>query len=89
MRPDGPTMAEAAKRFSLVNADLETTQKASVTVGLTELKGDDGVQELIGRADAAMYKERQRVRSKRPAAAKRSGKRAPAITGTSQTGRRG
>jgi diguanylate cyclase (GGDEF)-like protein len=78
----GVTMAEAAKRFSLVNADLAATQKASVTVGLTELKGDDGVEELIGRADAAMYKARQRRRSKRPAAAKRSGKRAPATTET-------
>jgi diguanylate cyclase (GGDEF)-like protein len=77
----GVTMAEAAKRFSLVNADL-AAKKASVTVGLTELKGDDGVEELIGRADAAMYEARQRVRSKRPAAAKRRGKQAPATTGT-------
>ena len=54
------TVVEAAKRFSLVNADLAATERASVTVGLAELKADDAVEDLIARADRAMYKERQR-----------------------------
>jgi PleD family two-component response regulator len=54
----GLTMAEAAERFALVNADLAANQQASITVGLTELDGDDRVDDLIGRADAAMYLER-------------------------------
>jgi diguanylate cyclase (GGDEF)-like protein len=53
------TMTEAAKRFSLVNADLAATRQASVTVGLTELQADDTVEDLIARADAGMYRERQ------------------------------
>lgn len=52
--------AEAAKRFSLVNADLAGTQQASVSVGLAELKADDALEDLIARADETMYKERQR-----------------------------
>ena len=59
------TMAEAAKRFSLVNADLAATQKASVTVGLTELEADDALEDLIARADAAMYRERQQSQAAR------------------------
>jgi len=57
------TMAEAATRFSLVNADLAATHQASVTVGLTVLEADDAVEDLIARADEAMYRERQQPRS--------------------------
>jgi hypothetical protein len=53
-------MTEAAKRFSLVNADLLATEQASITVGLAELEGDDALEDLITRADQAMYGERQR-----------------------------
>jgi diguanylate cyclase (GGDEF)-like protein len=53
------TMIEAAKRFSLVNEDLAATQQASITVGLTELQADDALKDLIARADATMYKEKQ------------------------------
>jgi GGDEF domain-containing protein len=56
-------MAEAAKRFSLVNADLEAEHQASVTVGLAELEADDALADLIARADAAMYSERQQQQS--------------------------
>ncbi len=56
------SIAEAAKRFSLVNADLAAHQ-ASVTVGLAELEADDGVADLIKRADEAMYRERKAPRS--------------------------
>ena len=55
---------EAAKRFMCVNANLAERQGASVTVGLAELEKDDSLQDLIARADAALYEERQQ----RPAA---------------------
>jgi diguanylate cyclase (GGDEF)-like protein len=55
--------AEAAKRFSLVSANLAATCQASVTVGLTELEADDALEDLIARADEAMYRERQQPRS--------------------------
>ena len=60
------TMAQAAKRFSLVNADLAATHRASVTVGLTELEPDDALEDLIARADEAMYSKRQEPRSPGP-----------------------
>jgi diguanylate cyclase (GGDEF)-like protein len=59
----GVTLAQAAKRFSLVNADLAATHEASVTAGLTELEANDALEDLIARADEAMYKERQQSRS--------------------------
>ena len=60
----GVTRAEAAHRFSCVNADLATrSRQASVTVGLTELEADDALEDLIARADEAMYRERQQPRS--------------------------
>ncbi len=55
--------AEAAARFSLVNADLAATRQASVTVGLAELEPDDALEDLVSRADEAMYRERQQLRS--------------------------
>jgi diguanylate cyclase (GGDEF)-like protein len=53
---------EAARRFSLVNPDLAEAHQASVTVGLTELMADDAVEDLIARADEAMYRERRQQR---------------------------
>ena len=53
------SLAEAAKRFTQVNADLAASLDASVTVGLTELGPDDTLDELIQRADEAMYRNRQ------------------------------
>jgi diguanylate cyclase (GGDEF)-like protein len=47
-------MAEAAERFSRVNADLAATRKASVTIGLAELEPDDSVEGLVARADHAL-----------------------------------
>ena len=49
------SMADAAKRFSLVNADLATAQRACVTAGLAELEADDALEDLIARADEALY----------------------------------
>lgn len=57
------TMAEAAERFSLVNADLAAAHQASVTVGLAELEAEDALEDLIARADEAMYRERTQRRS--------------------------
>jgi diguanylate cyclase (GGDEF)-like protein len=53
------TMAQGAERFSLVKADLAATEQASVTVGLSELEADDALEDLIARADEAMYRERR------------------------------
>ena len=55
------TVALAAQRFSVVNSDLAATHQASVTVGLTELEPDDALEDLIERADEAMYRERQQL----------------------------
>ncbi len=51
-------IAEAGERFSRVNANLSETEQASVTVGLAELREDDGVEDLLSRADKAMYEAR-------------------------------
>jgi len=54
------TMAEAAKRFALVNAALaEAPEPGSITIGLTELRPDDSPEHLLARADAELYRERQ------------------------------
>jgi diguanylate cyclase (GGDEF)-like protein len=60
------TMADAAKRFSLVNADLAETRQASVTVGVAQLEAEDALGDLIARADQALYRERQRPRPTGP-----------------------
>lgn len=57
------TMAQAAQRFSLVNAELTESQQTSVSVGLAELSADDDCEDLIARADKAMYSTRKRSRS--------------------------
>ena len=58
------TLDEAAKRFRLVNTYLaEAHPGSSITPGLAELHPDDALQDLIARADAAMYAERKRLRA--------------------------
>jgi diguanylate cyclase (GGDEF)-like protein len=57
------TMPQAAKRFSLVNADLSRLDQASVSVGIAELHADDAPEDLIARADQAMYRQRRQARS--------------------------
>jgi len=55
------TMAEAGKRFALVNAALaEAPEPGSITIGLAELQPHDSPEELLARADAELYRERQR-----------------------------
>ena len=51
-------IAEASERFSRVNENLSETEQASVTVGLAELREDDDVEDLLARADKAMYEAR-------------------------------
>lgn len=51
--------AGAAKRFTLVNADLEKIEHASVSIGFAQLKPGESCEALIGRADKALYKGRQ------------------------------
>ena len=56
----GLTAADAATRLRLVNVALEALpERASVTVGLAELAADESPAELVARADAALYAERQ------------------------------
>ncbi len=54
------TMAAAAERFVLVNADLAATRQASVSAGLAQFETDDALEDLIARADEALYSERER-----------------------------
>jgi diguanylate cyclase (GGDEF)-like protein len=56
----GLNMVDAASRLALVNAALaEVAGRGSVTVGLAELQPNDSPEDLIARADAALYRERQ------------------------------
>ena len=52
--------SEAIKRFEAVNVDLKEAAGASVSVGLAEMRSEDSLEDLIGRADVALYKQRQR-----------------------------
>jgi diguanylate cyclase (GGDEF)-like protein len=52
---------EAAARLRLVNVALAALpEHASVTVGIAEMASDDQPDDLIARADAALYSERER-----------------------------
>jgi diguanylate cyclase (GGDEF)-like protein len=46
---------QAAARFAVVNADLAKSGQESVSVGLAELEAEDAFEDLIGRADLALY----------------------------------
>jgi diguanylate cyclase (GGDEF)-like protein len=60
----GLSIADAAKRPSLINAALaEASEHGSVTVGLAELQPDDTPEDLVARVDAALYRERQQRRT--------------------------
>jgi GGDEF domain-containing protein len=55
----GLNTADATKRLNLVNAALaEAAEPASVTIGVTGLQPTDSTQDLLARADAALYRER-------------------------------
>jgi diguanylate cyclase (GGDEF)-like protein len=59
----GLTVADAAKRFAAVSTALgEAPERGSVSIGLAELQPEDLPEELVARADAALYQERDRAR---------------------------
>jgi diguanylate cyclase (GGDEF)-like protein len=56
----GVSMDEAAQRLAAVNTTLaEFPEHGSVTTGLADLQVDDSSEDLIARADAALYQQRQ------------------------------
>lgn len=60
----GVAMAGASKRIEFVNAALAANPElGSITVGLAELEPGDSPEDLIARADAALYRARQLQRS--------------------------
>ena len=60
----GLSIADASERLALVNALLaEAPEHGSVTVGLAELRPDDSAEDLVGRADAELYRQREVARS--------------------------
>jgi diguanylate cyclase (GGDEF)-like protein len=62
----GVKAADARKRMALVNAALAAgPEPGSVSVGLSELLPLDSPQDLVARADAALYRKRRRQRSSR------------------------
>ena len=59
----GVHMAEIAKRLERVRAALaEAPETGSVSIGLAEWLPEDSREDLIARADAALYRERQQRR---------------------------
>ncbi|GAC1363970.1 MAG: hypothetical protein NVSMB32_06040 [Actinomycetota bacterium] len=59
----GMDTAEASQRLALVNRALALLpERPSVTMGLAQLRPEDTAQDLLARADAALYQERQRDR---------------------------
>lgn len=60
------TMEVAASRFDALNADLAESRQASVTVGLAELQEEDALEDLVTRADEAMYLARKNGVERRP-----------------------
>ncbi|MEA2686027.1 MAG: hypothetical protein QOE93_1222 [Actinomycetota bacterium] len=55
----GLNLADVTDRLALVRAALpKTPAPSSVTVGLAEMEPDESPEDLVGRADAALYRER-------------------------------
>ena len=60
----GLNLADASRRMSLVNVALaDSSERGSVTVGVAELQADDSLESLVARADAALYAERDQLRT--------------------------
>lgn len=65
----GCRLAEAERRFTAVREGLRAAVAgASVSIGLAELRPDESLDQVIGRADRQMY-DRRRRRSPAPSAA--------------------
>lgn len=63
----GLTAAAATERLALVNHALaDAPEHGSVTVGLADLQPVDTIEDLVARADAALYRQRQRTRATVP-----------------------
>lgn len=56
------TPEEAIERFDRANAALQGADHASVSVGTVLRDRGEGLASLIGRADAAMYERREKLR---------------------------
>jgi len=57
----GLDLAETTERLALITAALaDASEHGSVTVGLAQLREDDSPEDLVARADAALYRERRR-----------------------------
>ena len=60
----GLNTAETTKRFASVHEALASSpEPVTVTVGIVELRPGDSTKDLIDRADAAFYRQRQQERS--------------------------
>jgi diguanylate cyclase (GGDEF)-like protein len=55
--------SEAAARFQAINADLADGEHGSITLGMAALRLEDSLQDLIARADQALYRARQQRHS--------------------------
>jgi diguanylate cyclase (GGDEF)-like protein len=63
----GLSAGDAAARLALVNTALaEAPKPASITVGVAELQPNDSIEDLLARADAALYRERPPQRRPSP-----------------------
>jgi diguanylate cyclase (GGDEF)-like protein len=49
-------LSEASRRFDTIRAELAKNQGGSIKVGLAELRVEDSLEDLIARADNALYK---------------------------------
>jgi diguanylate cyclase (GGDEF)-like protein len=57
----GVKAGEAKKRLALINAALANAPECgSVTVGVAEMRPNESSADLVARADAALYRQRQR-----------------------------
>ena len=52
-------LEEVVKRFALVNVNLASKRNASASAGMAELGADDSLEDLIRRADEALYEGRR------------------------------
>ncbi len=60
----GLDMAGVSKRLALVNSVLaKAAEHGSITAGVALLQSGDSVEDLIARADAALYRERRQRRA--------------------------
>ncbi len=59
----GLSTAAATKRLAGVNQALaQAPEHGSVTIGIAELRPGDSSEDLVARADAALYRQRQHRR---------------------------